>query len=214
MTATATDKDSGVSLFATRTISVGIGMPDIKVGLLGTDVADGASFDFGAVAIGESVVKTFTITNPGSIDLSGLSIATDGPHAGEFSVTQPLLSTVPAGQGTTFTVTFSPQAGVVTRSAALHIASNVTGGKNPYDITLSGASSTTETTPPNLTFLPSGAVRLAFTGIPGGSYQIQRSINLIDWQPLTTVTTGPTGAVSFTDESPPAGTAFYRFRKP
>jgi len=48
-------------------------------------------------------------------------------------------TSIAVGSGTvTFTVTFSPMAGSSLRTAAIHIASNVTGSLNPFDIELTG----------------------------------------------------------------------------
>jgi hypothetical protein len=70
-------------------------------------------------------------------------------------------------------------------------------------------------TPPTITILPASAgVKIDFTGLPGSSYQVQRSINLSGWTILTTIIASPIGAVSYTDPSPPPGRAFYRVHKP
>jgi hypothetical protein len=68
---------------------------------------------------------------------------------------------------------------------------------------------------PQLTILPGGHVGIAFQGIPGRQYQIQRSPDMTEgsWQTITTVTAGPTGAVEFTDDDPPEPNGFYRLRK-
>ncbi len=73
-----------------------------------------------------------------------------------------------------------------------------------------GASSNT----PVLTGLSGGRMGIDFYGIPGRPYEVQRSTNLTTWDVLTTVTAAPNGAVTFIDESPPPGSAFYRLRKP
>jgi hypothetical protein len=68
--------------------------------------------------------------------------------------------------------------------------------------------------PPRLTMLPAGRIGIAFQGIPGRSYQIQRSTNLVDWTLIATVVAAGNGAVEFVDENPPEGSGFYRLRKP
>ena len=65
-----------------------------------------------------------------------------------------------------------------------------------------------------LTALSGGRMGLGFQGIPGRSYQIQRTTDLDNWIPLGSVTAAANGAVIFIDESPPPGSAFYRLRKP
>ena len=69
--------------------------------------------------------------------------------------------------------------------------------------------------PPVLTSLPDGKLALAFQGIPGRTYVVQRSVNgLGNWLTLAAVGADASGKVSFTDESPPAGSAFYRLGLP
>ncbi|MBN8458005.1 MAG: choice-of-anchor D domain-containing protein [Verrucomicrobia bacterium] len=69
--------------------------------------------------------------------------------------------------------------------------------------------------PPKLTNLPGGKMGLSFQGIPGRSYLVQRSAGgLDDWQTLATVIADATGKISYTDENPPPGSAFYRLGAP
>lgn len=68
--------------------------------------------------------------------------------------------------------------------------------------------------PPAVTMLPGGGAKIDFQGIPGRSYEIQRSTDLENWIVLATLQAGPSGGVSHTDETPPAGSAFYRLRRP
>jgi alpha-tubulin suppressor-like RCC1 family protein len=94
--------------------------------------------DDGNVVFGSSAPKTFTITNPGNAPLTSLAVTKDGADAGDFIVSALSGTSIPVGAGTvTFTVTFSPTTGG-TKTAAIHIASNVIGAKNPLDITLTG----------------------------------------------------------------------------
>ncbi|MBX7211894.1 MAG: choice-of-anchor D domain-containing protein [Verrucomicrobiaceae bacterium] len=102
-------------------------------------LADGAgSVDFGNVTLGGSGAKTFTITNPGTAALASLAITKDGAQSADFTVGGLSATTVPAGGGSaSFTVTFTPSAAGA-RGAVIHIASNVAGTKNPFDIALIG----------------------------------------------------------------------------
>jgi hypothetical protein len=69
--------------------------------------------------------------------------------------------------------------------------------------------------PPTLTTLPDGKMAIAFYGIPGRSYIVQRSVSGLDnWVTLATISADASGKVSYTDESPPAGSAFYRLGLP
>ena len=119
--------------------------PDIAITQT-TALTDGAgSVSFGTVTLGSSSssAKTFTITNPGTADLTGLAFTPkDGANPGDFTVSVLSGTSVPAAGGSvTFTVTFTPGASGA-RSAAIHIASNVTGTKNPFDIALTGTGQT------------------------------------------------------------------------
>ncbi|MST93977.1 MAG: choice-of-anchor D domain-containing protein [Pedosphaera sp.] len=106
----------------------------------GTDLVSGSSsIDFGTVIVGSnSLVKTFTITNSGTANLTSLVITNTGTNPGDFIVGALGSTTVNPGSNTTFTVTFTPTA-VVNRSAVLHIISNVTGTNNPFVITVTGS---------------------------------------------------------------------------
>jgi hypothetical protein len=69
------------------------------------------------------------------------------------------------------------------------------------------------TNSPVLSVLSGGRMGIDFHGIPGRSYEVQRSTDLTTWQTLATVPASSTnGMVSFIDESPPPGSAFYRLR--
>ena len=116
--------------------------PDIAVEQpVGTGIADGGGSNFGNVLLSGSASLTFTLRNPGTTSLTGLGITIDGTDAAQFSVTASPSAPVAAGGSTTFTVQLTP-ASVGTKAAALHIASNVFGTKNPYDITLTGVAYT------------------------------------------------------------------------
>ncbi|WP_395748319.1 beta strand repeat-containing protein [Prosthecobacter sp.] len=116
-----------------------IPLPDIAVAQTSALVDGVGSVNFGSVALGGSgTTKTFTITNPGSATLASLSVSEDGTHAADFTISSLSRTSLTTGSSTaTFTVTFSPGASG-TRNAALHIASNLLGTKNPFDITLIG----------------------------------------------------------------------------
>lgn len=120
-----------------------IPLPDIAVAQTSA-LADGAgSVDFGSVTLGSSsTAKIFTITNPGTADLSSLVVSKIGTDAGDFTVSALSATSIPVGNGTaTFTVTFSPGT-EGSKTAAIHIGSNVIGAKNPFDITLTGTGQT------------------------------------------------------------------------
>jgi hypothetical protein len=121
-------------------------VPDITVEQpVGNGLTDGVSLkDFGTATVNSgTVVAIFKITNTGSAALNGLAVTlTPGTaNAGEFGTTQPASTTLAPGTSTFFNVSFTPGA-TGTRSAAIHIASNVTGTKNPFDIALTGTGQT------------------------------------------------------------------------
>lgn len=83
--------------------------------------------DFGSVAQGAPVTRTFTVENLFGSDplvLNGVPLVTvAGVHQGDFSATQPIASALPGGSITTFTVTFTPSAAGL-RSALIVLTHN------------------------------------------------------------------------------------------
>ena len=113
------------------------GTPQIVVQQpLGTNLVSGVSSNyFGSVAVGTNTSLTFTITNSGNANLTGLGITIDGTNSAMFIVTTNPTAPVIPGGSTTFTVRFAPvSAGLQT--AALHIANNTT--NNPFNIIITG----------------------------------------------------------------------------
>ncbi|MBE7495663.1 MAG: choice-of-anchor D domain-containing protein [Verrucomicrobiaceae bacterium] len=115
--------------------------PEIVVELVsGTPLLDGvstAAFGFAGIGVVPSPSKTFTIRNIGIVDLTGLALSVDGPHAAQFVPGAFGTTTVPPGGSTTFVLTFVP-AGVSTAcSAVLHIENNDV-DENSFDILLTG----------------------------------------------------------------------------
>ena len=109
----------------------------------GNSLNDGVSTkDFGTVTVNSGpVVATFKITNTGTANLTGLAVTLDGANAGDFGTTQPGSTTLVPGASAFFNVSFIPTVAGA-RSAAIHIASNVAGAKNPFDIALTGTGQT------------------------------------------------------------------------
>lgn len=102
-----------------------------------TLIPDAGGKSFGNLLVGSNSSLTFTVRNPSTASLSGLNVTVDGTNAAEFTITTAPLSTVAASGTTTFIVKFAPTTAGL-KSAALHVASNVTNGKSPYDINLTG----------------------------------------------------------------------------
>jgi uncharacterized delta-60 repeat protein len=67
--------------------------------------------------------------------------------------------------------------------------------------------------PPQVTVQPNGKPKIAFQGIPGRTYRVERTTNFSTWTTLANVTASPTGQVEYTDENPPPGSAFYRIAR-
>lgn len=117
--------------------------PEINVND-GANVADadiangGAAGNFGSVAVGSNVVRTFNIDNAaGTADLTVSNITTTGGNAGDFTVgALSPASPISAGNSATFTVTFAPSA-VGARTTTLRITNN-DGDENPFDFSISG----------------------------------------------------------------------------
>ena len=128
------------ALVGTTTVSpfiaqANLAVPHIAVAQAAALVDGVGTVNFGAVAMGGSVPLTFTITNPGTADLTSLAIT---GATSEFIVGGLSGTSIPVGAGSvTFTVTFSPTVSGV-RNAAIHIASNSPGAENPFDIALTG----------------------------------------------------------------------------
>ena len=109
--------------------------------------------------------KTVTIRNPGNAPLlvTGVSLAAQG-NPGDFSVnTAGMLSSVPVGGQTTFTVTFTPTA-LGFRSATLRVLTN-DAGQGAFDFAL-GGTGIGVAAPEIVIDLPSGT--------PGGVFGNQR----------------------------------------
>lgn len=115
-------------------------LPDISVEQPADNaLTDGVStMDFSPATVNSgSVVAICKIMNTGLASLAGLVVTIDGTNSGDFGSTQPDSTTLAPGASTFFNVTFTPSVTGV-RSATIHIVSNVTGAKNPFDIALTG----------------------------------------------------------------------------
>lgn len=112
-------------------------------------------------------------------------------------------------------VLYTPPAGFSGTDTIPVIITDARGGTVAGTITVTVQSNTgIGTNPPTITMLPSGSAKIDFQGIPGRSYEVQRSTDLTVWQTIATPTADVHGAVVFIDETPPPGSAFYRMRKP
>jgi hypothetical protein len=83
----------------------------------------GDNTNFGTTTLSTNIVKTFTIQNLGTTDLTlSLPITlTDVSAPQEFVITQPAVATIPSGGSTTFTITFnSAVAGLFTNTVNIN----------------------------------------------------------------------------------------------
>jgi uncharacterized delta-60 repeat protein len=105
----------------------------------GTALVPGSgTINFGQLLAGNSATQTFTIVNSGDASMTNLAVTLSGGNANDFSLITPPATTLAAGGNTTFTVQFTPST-TSAESATLQLASNVTGGNNPFAIILTGA---------------------------------------------------------------------------
>ena len=112
--------------------------PEINVKVGTTSYASGSTVSMGSVDTGASTTVTFTIENTGTGTLNvAASLVPVSALIGEFTLTN-VPDSVPPGGSATLDVIFSPKAGG-TRTATLSLANNdISGGENPYVLTLSG----------------------------------------------------------------------------
>lgn len=133
---TATDSEIDV-YYVTPIPAIPVVINPIPDNTYSVSVATGT--DFGNTTVGVPVMRTFTIKNEGTLPL----ILTDTPmvkiigvSAVLFAVTQPAVSSVPAGGTTTFTITFTPLI-VGNYVCILSILSNDS-NETKYDFTIQG----------------------------------------------------------------------------
>lgn len=104
----------------------------------GIALVNGTSMlDFGSVLTGGSSLKTVTIKNMGSADLTLGTITKAGVNAAEFTIiTTGMSTTLASGSSTSFSVSFTPAASG-TRAASIQIPSNDE-DETPFDLTFTG----------------------------------------------------------------------------
>lgn len=104
-----------------------------------------------------SLAQIVTIKNTGTANLTGLSVAKIGDHAGDFTLGSLGANTLVPGATTTFSLTFTPTA-EGTRNATVQIASN-DADENPFSFAATGTSSTVA-----FTYGSAGQVALTTSG--------------------------------------------------
>ncbi|MFC1485592.1 choice-of-anchor D domain-containing protein, partial [Candidatus Latescibacterota bacterium] len=135
-------------IFGANAWAVTVSVPEMDVTYAGQPINDGSETpstmngtDFGEVLVaGNVVVKTYTITNSGSADLTldgSPKVVVGGTHAADFTVNpQPTSPVAASGGTTTFLVTFDPSATGL-RSATLSIDNNDS-DEDPYNFSIQG----------------------------------------------------------------------------
>lgn len=104
----------------------------------GRILSPGAVVDMGAISLGATGSPvSFTIRNVGTVELKDLALSLSGTNPGDFTVTQPLATTLAPAAATTFTVSFTPGA-VGARVGTLRCVSNDS-GNSPFDLILMGS---------------------------------------------------------------------------
>jgi sugar lactone lactonase YvrE len=175
------------------------GLPVPEIGVeqpAGVNLTDGsATINFTNGYIGfTNTVKTFVITNSGTTNLTGIVVAKDGAHAGDFLVTQPAATLAP-NASSTFTVSFVPTA-TGNRFAAIHIASN-DADENPFDISLTGfaiAPSNTLSATAHFVANAAGSSNVLLTVVPEIANWIATAN--VSWLQLATGSSNGTGSAT------------------
>ena len=157
---------------------------------------------------------------PATLSLRKLLGKATDPYGGSMSVTAAgpaslhggtailqasgILYTPPAGfsGNDTFSVT-------ITNNLNASVTATVT-----VAVGLNAAAGGLTANPPKITTLADGSVELRFHGIPGRTYQIQRSTDLNTWATIGSRNADSLGALTFTDATPPQPSAFYRLSEP
>lgn len=179
--------DSSNSRFSVGLTGTGVS-PEISVEEpVSTTLIDGSSTrNFGAVALGNSANRVFTIRNTGTGTLSGLSAAFTGASAGSFSSSAFGATSLAPNATTTVTVSFTPSTSGA-KSATLQIASN-DADENPFDIQLTGTGGAPEINveEPVNTSLVDGATTTSFGSVPLSQNSVKTfTIRNTGGQPLT-----------------------------
>jgi uncharacterized delta-60 repeat protein len=178
---------------------------------------------------------TLSLTGTGNTapTFAGYSVATPWQTAASISLGK-LLSKASDADGDTLTVTAAGPTSAQGGTAVLQSGSilytppaNFSGSDtfsvtlaDPYGATVSGTvtvgvapnptSGGVGVNPPQITMLGNGDASVGSQGIPGRTYMIQRSTDLNYWTTIGTTVAASNGVVTFIDENPPPGSAFYR----
>ena len=152
----------------------------------GTGLTSGGTITCGILAIGSTSAKTFTVRNTGTVALALTSVSVTGGNTGDFPVNiTGMLTSIPAGGFTTFSVSFTPAA-AGNRGTTLRLLSNDS-DEATFDIALSG----TGNTPP------------VFSGYSASTaFQTPASLSIVKL--LRKATDADGDAVTLTSAGPPS----------
>lgn len=159
------NNDSGVLTVNTvQEINVQGDSTDIASGDTTPSATDGT--DFGAIAVGQTVVRTFTIQNTGGTNLV-LSPAVTLSESDAFSITQQPASPVAPGGSSSFEVTFNPSATGADSNTVLIASNDGDEASYSFDITGLGSLGTPHTT--DATDVTSGSFIATWDALPGAT---------------------------------------------
>jgi hypothetical protein len=112
-------------------------------------------------------------------------------------------------------VTYTPRPGFAGFDRFTYTVSDGRGGFDTADVEVFVADGTVPADNKlSMTILPNGHVLVRFAGVPGRTYEVERSTNLLNWTPLASVIAPLHGLVEYEDAAPPMGGAFYRMALP
>lgn len=180
------------------TFEVALPIPEIDVQGNGISIADGDASpssddgtDFGGVAVGQSLARTFTIRNTGTLDLNLTGSPLVAVTGSDFVVSaQPGTSVIAPNGSTTFEITFTPTAEVPSSVAVL--IENDDADESLYDFVISGAGAPDNTAPmlEDATFDINNVLR---TGDTVGQLVVTDNENNIPGSGAYQITAGNTG---------------------
>jgi len=187
---------------------------------IGTAYGSGITFTANAAPVFSGMtVSTQPATSVPIIESKILARITDG-DGGPAAITSVAATSTEGG-------TLSRSGGIITYTPALAFSGpdsftvSVDDGFGAVNVTIqvTVAADPLFTSPanaPRLTDLAGGAKRIAFNGIPGRTYAIQRSTTLDpgSWTQIAAVTAASDSTVSYEDPTPPQPAAFYRVAYP
>jgi len=136
------------------------------------------------------------------------------------ALTFELLGSVTEQRGTvdivgTNVVVYIPNPGLVGTDSFRYRVTDPYGGWAEATVVVTVRASTTHSPP--IVWIepaPDGSVSLKLLGIPGRSYTVQWSFDLLYWSFLMTATAGPTGEIDVTDRAADPSRRFYRIVYP